>query len=166
MDTYRAIVTKRDTRRFSPDLVDESDLQRILQAGRMAGSAKDEQVNRLLVVTDDDQRARLAKCGKQSAWAAGALVVIAFVVPAEGARPFDYGRMAQNMMVMANSLGLASCPMTFHDEACAREVLGLPDDLVAPMGVAVGRPGPPEEDRPRAPRIPLEELVRWDRWSG
>jgi hypothetical protein len=34
--------------------------------------------------------------------------VIVFVVPAEGGRPSDYGRMAQNMMVTANSLGLAS----------------------------------------------------------
>ncbi len=131
----------------------------------MAGSAKNEQVNRLVVVTDEAQREELASCGKQSDWIRGAPVVIAFVVPAEGGRPFDYGRMAQNMMVTANSLGLASCPMTFHDEECARRVLGLPDDLVAPMGVAVGRPAHADGDRESSPRLTLDELVRWNRWS-
>lgn len=166
MDTYRAVVTKRDTRQFLPDPVDESDLRQILQAGRMAGSAKNEQVNRLLVVTDSGDRQRLAQCGKFADWIASAPVVIVFVVPAEGGRPFDYGRMAQNMMVTANSLGLASCPMTFHDEACARQVLGLPDELTAPMGVAVGKPGGRDPNRKPSPRVPLDELVRWGRWSG
>ncbi len=91
--------------------------------------------------------------------------MIVFVVPAGGGRPFDFGRMAQNMMVMADSLGLASCPMTFHDEDGAGEVLGLPDDLTAPMGLAVGRPGPPDPSRTPSQRIPLEELVQWGRWS-
>lgn len=166
MDTYRAIVTKRDTRQFTPGPVDESDLRRILQAGRMAGSAKNEQVNRLLVVTDEGDRERLAGCGKFADWIPSAPVVIVFVVPAEGARPFDYGRMAQNMMVMANSLGLGSCPMTFHDEECARQVLGLPEELTAPMGVAIGHRGPPDPGRTPSPRIPLDQLVRWGRWSA
>ena len=165
MDTYEAIITKRDSRRFRPDPVADADLRRILQAARMAGSAKNEQVNRLLVVTDEGDRDRLARCGRFASWLPSAPVVIVFVVPADGARPFDYGRMAQNMMVAANAFGLASCPMTFHDEACAREVLGLPDDLTAPMGVAVGHPGEPDASRKSAPRVPLGELVRWGRWS-
>ena len=166
MDTYRAIVTKRDTRTFEDGPVDEDDLRKILEAARMAGSAKNEQVNRLVVVTDAGDRERLSQCGKLAGWIAGAPVVIAFAVPAEGGRPFDYGRMAQNMMVMANSLGLASCPMTFHDADCAREVLGLPDDVTAPMGVAVGRPGAADPDRESSPRVPVDDLVHWGRWSG
>ena len=131
----------------------------------MAGSAKNEQVNRLLVVTDPGDRARLAECGRFARWLPTAPVVIVFVVPAGGGRPFDYGRMAQNMMVTANALGLATCPMTFHDEACARDVLRIPDDLTAPMGVAVGHPGEADENRRSSPRVPLDELVRWGRWS-
>jgi nitroreductase len=69
------------------------------------------------------------------------------------------------MMVMANDLGLASCPMTFHDEACVRDVLDLPDALASPMGVAVGRPGPPDAERKSSPRVPLDQLVRRNRWS-
>jgi nitroreductase len=73
--------------------------------------------------------------------------------------------MAQNMMVAATALGLASCPMTLHDQACARRTLGLPDGLTAPMAVGFGHPAPSGGDRESSPRVPLDELVRWQRWS-
>jgi nitroreductase len=165
MDAYEAIVGKRDTREFTDEAVSEDDLHRILQAGRMAGSAKNSQLNRIVVVTDVDDRARLAGCGKFSDWIARAPVALVLVAPKDGNRPFDHGRMAQNMMVAAHALGLGSCPVTFHDPACVASLLGIPDDHEAPMGVGLGHPAPPGADRQTSPRIPLEELVMRDRWS-
>lgn len=165
MDVYQAIVSKRDTRTFRDEPVAEEDINKVLQAARMAGSAKNEQVNRLIVVTDENDRAKLGECGKLADWVPGAPVVIAIVVPKEGGRPFDMGRMAQNMLVMANSLGLASCPVTFHDQDCVRGLLGIPEDYEAPMGVGIGHPSP-DDDRESAPRIALEELVDWGRWQS
>ena len=43
MEAYRAIVTKRDTRSYEPRPIPDQVLHRILQAGRMAGSAKNAQ---------------------------------------------------------------------------------------------------------------------------
>jgi nitroreductase len=166
MDVYEAIVAKRDTREFTADPVSDEDLQKILQAGRMAGSAKNQQLNRIVVVTDAGDRARLAECGKFAEWIPTAPVVLAIVVPREGGKAFDIGRMAQNIMIAAKGLGLASCPVTFHHEDCVRELLGFPDDHEAPMGVGLGHPAPPKEKRTSAPRIPLEELVDWDRWKA
>jgi nitroreductase len=158
-------VSKRDTRDFREDPVADEDVRKVLQAARMAGSAKNSQRNRVVVVTDADDRATLAKCGRFSEWVAGAPVVFALVTPKDGHRPFDVGRMAQNMLLAAHSLGLASCPVTFHDQDCARRALGLPDDHEAQMGVGIGHPAPPAEDKESSPRIPLDELVSWGRWS-
>jgi nitroreductase len=166
MDAYHAIVSKRDTRSFTAEPVAEEDLTRILQAGRMAGSAKNQQLNRIVVVTDADDRKRLGECGKFADWVPSVPVLLAIVVPKEGGKAFDIGRMAQNMMVAANALGLASCPVTFHNEDCVRELLGFPDDHEAPMGVGIGHPAPPKEKRESSPRIPLDELVDWDRWKA
>lgn len=166
MDVYEAIVDKRDTRSFSPDPVSDEDLHRVLQAGRMAGSAKNQQLNRIVVVTDPDDRATLAESGKFADWVAGAPVVLAIVVPKEGGKAFDIGRMAQNIMVAAHGSGLASCPVTFHDEDRVRDLLGFPDDHEAPMGVGLGHPAPPEEEKESSPRIPLDELVDWGRWKA
>jgi len=166
MDVYEAIVNKRDTRSFSADPVSEEDLNRVLQAGRMAGSAKNQQLNRIVVVTEPDDRAKLAECGKFADWVSSAPVVMAIVVPREGGKAFDIGRMAQNMMVAAHGLGLASCPVTFHREDHVRELLGFPEDHEAPMGVGIGHPAPPEGTKESSPRIPLGELVDWDRWKA
>lgn len=166
MDAYQAIVTKRDTRRFSAEPVADDDLHRILQAGRMAGSAKNQQLNRIVVVTEVADRTALAECGRFSDWIPSAPVVLVIVVPKEGGKAFDIGRMAQNMMVAAQGMGLASCPVTFHHEGCVRELVGFPDDHEAPMGVGIGHPAPAEEKKESAPRIPLDELVDWARWKA
>ncbi len=165
MDVYQAIVTKRDTREFQDEPVAEEDLRKVLQAARMAGSAKNQQLNRLVVVTAAEDRAELARSGKFADWLAGAPAVIVIVVPKEGGKMFDVGRMAQNMLVTAQSLGLASCPVTFHEEDRVRKLLGIPDDYEAPMGVGLGRPAPPDGRRQSSPRIPLDELVHWGRWK-
>lgn len=167
MDVYQAIVTKRDTRDFRDDPVADADVEKVLRAARMAGSAKNQQLNRIIVVTDAGDRAELARCGNFSDWVPRAPVVFVIVVPKEGGKPFDIGRMAQNMLVTAHSLGLASCPVTFHHQDCVRKLLGVPDDHEAPMGVGIGHPAPPADgERRSAPRIPLDELVDRGRWQA
>ena len=167
MDAYEAIVNKRDTRSFTEDPVAEEDVQKVLQAARMAGSAKNQQLNRIIVVTEADDRARLAECGNFADWLPRAPVVFAIVVPTDGGKLFDVGRMAQNMLVTAHSLDLASCPVTFHHQDCVRDLLGIPEDHEAPMGVGIGHPAPADDEkREPSPRIPLDELVDWGRWKS
>jgi nitroreductase len=164
MDAYKAVVTKRDTRSFSGDSVSEESLHRILQAGRMAGSAKNLQPCRFVVLTEQSRKEALAACGSFAAWIPSAPVNIAVVIPADG-REFDAGRAAQNMMVVAHSEGLASCPVTMHDQECALKALGLPDGFRVSIVLAIGPPGPPAP-RPTAARAPLEDVVHKESWRA
>lgn len=163
---YRNILNKRDIRSFSSDPVTDENLRHVLQAGRMAGSAKNSQLNRLIVISDADRRKKLGECGKFSDWVPNAPVVIAIVIPVDGGRMVDVGRMAQNMLLAADALGLASCPVTFQDQDRLRPLLDLPDDLEAPFGVGIGHPGPPDPKRESSPRIALDDLVRYETWSA
>ena len=52
MDAYTCIRTKRDTRLYQSKPIPEQSLRRILQAGRMAGSAKNLQPCRFVVLQD------------------------------------------------------------------------------------------------------------------
>ena len=165
MDVYQAILSKRDTREFRDEPVADEDLHKILQAARMAGSAKNQQLNRIVVVTDPGDRAQLSKCGNFADWVPKAAAIFVLVIPKEGGKQFDVGRMAQNMLVTAHGLGLASCPVTFHHQDCVHELLGIPDDHEAPMGVGVGHPAPSDEPKRSSPRIPLDELADWGRWQ-
>ncbi|MBK9343690.1 MAG: nitroreductase family protein [Dehalococcoidia bacterium] len=62
-ETYDTIVSKRDTRRFSDRPIPPDTLARLVQAARMAGSAKAAQPVRLVLVSDQAQKERLAACG-------------------------------------------------------------------------------------------------------
>lgn len=166
MDAYQALITKRDTRQYLPDAVAGDVLDRVLRAGRMAGSAKNSQVTRIVVVTDPERRRRLTACGDFTAWIDAAPVVLVLVAPTDGIRLFDLGRMAQNLMVAAHDAGLATCPVTFHHQDRLRPVIDLPDDMEGPMAITLGHPGPSDADRPRAPRLPLEDLVHRETWRG
>ena len=166
VDAYQAIITKRDTRQYLPDAVADDVLDRVLRAGRMAGSAKNAQLTRIVVVTEPERRQRLAAGGDFTAWIHTAPVVLVLVAPVEGGRLFDLGRMAQNLMVAAHALGLATCPVTFQHQDRVRPVLDLPADLEGPMGITLGHPAALDPDRPRAPRIPLSDLVHRETWRG
>jgi nitroreductase len=163
MDAYRVIVTKRDTRTYASKPVPEETLHRILQAGRMAGSAKNLQPCRFVVVREQARKEELASCGQFAAYIPTAAVLIAVVIP-EDAREFDAGRAAQNMMLAAWNEGVASCPVTMHDQECARRVLGVPEGHRVAIVLALGYPAPAQEQRPRSPRLPFDEYVHWERW--
>ena len=164
MDTYTCIRTKRDTRAYQSDPISEETLHRILQAGRMAGSAKNLQPCRFVVLREEARKRELASCGQFAGHIVAAPVVVAVVIPNDG-REIDAGRSAQNMMLAAWAEGIASCPVTMHDADCARRVLGLPDthrvSIVLPFAYAA-----PVESRRTSPRVPLDELVHAERWEG
>ena len=164
MDAQQAILTKRDTRSYRRDPVADDDLAAVLKAARMAGSAKNSQLTRLIVATEPDVRKALAGCGDFTSWIPTAPVILVFVVPVEGGRLFDIGRMAQNAMVAAHARGLATCPVTFQHQDKMRDAVGLPPDMEAPMGVTLGYPSAEGPRRPSAPRLPLESLVHRERW--
>ena len=87
-----------------------------------------------------------------------------FTIRFKDGREFDSGRSAQNMMLAAWAEGVTSCPVTMHDAACARRVLGLPETHRVSIVLAFGYPVPGER-RPVSPRLPLDELVHRERWQ-
>ena len=70
---------------------------------------------------------------------------------------------AQNLILTARGLGLGTTFTTFHAaaEAEVRAELGIPDDVLIGVNVAVGWP-----ERAFGPvaRKPVSEVLHWDRW--
>lgn len=166
MDAYEAVVTKRDIRHYTTDPIPDDVLAKVLQAGRMAGSAKNEESNRLIVFRDQEVQDALAASGDFASWIGTSAAIIGIAVPTDSARMFDVGRMAQNMMVVAHSEGLATCPVTLGHQDKARAASGLPDDWEMLMVITMGWPIAEVPDSPlKRKRVPLEDLVRYDRWS-
>lgn len=163
MDAYTCIRTKRDSRSYLEQAISEETLDRILQAGRMAGSSKNTQPWSFIVLRDAARKAELAACGQFAQHVPAAPVVIA-VVLTSGGGDFDAGRAAQNMMLAAWSAGITSCPVAMHDRDCAARVLDLPEDHRVAMVMSFGYPESKESLHRGIPRTPLAELVHHERW--
>lgn len=164
MDAYKAIVTKRDTRAYTKEPIPEEVLMRVLNAGRMAGSAKNRQPVRFVLILDKANMSEIASCGDFSQPLEGATAAIA-VCLAPNESEFDAGRAAQNIMLAAWNEGLASCPCRIHHVECGREKLGLPEGWYVPIVIALGYPDPAVPMSHGRPRKPLEEYVHRERWQ-
>jgi nitroreductase len=138
-DAYRRILRLRAVRVFLPDPLEPSDAEAILEAGRWTGSSKNTQRWGFVAVAGRDALDRLATAGHFTGPLKGAALAVALVRLPEGS-DFDIGRAAQNMMLAAAARGIASCPVTLHDEDRAREVLGVPADHGCRWAIAFGKP--------------------------
>jgi nitroreductase len=164
MNAYKAIIGKRDRREYQSKPVADDVVHRILQAGRMAGSSSNSQPLRFVVLRDLSQKEKLAPAGPGTAPLVRAPLAIVICLE-KGRRDFDVGRAAQNMMVAAWADGVHSCPIGLREDEITRPALEIPDEYAAAIGVAFGYPsGEASTGRASGPRLPMEELVHWERW--
>ena len=162
MDAYTCIISKRDTRAYAEKPIPPEALGRILQAGRMAGSSKNTQLWRFVLLEERARKEELTACGQFAAHILSAPVVVAIVMPKES-RDFDAGRSAQNMMLAAWAEGITSCPVAMHDQECAQRVLNVPEGHRVSIVIAFAYP-PAAPRAPGVPRVPLDELVHHGSW--
>jgi nitroreductase len=170
---WGAIARKRAIRSFASRPLEPAHLDRILRAGRRAGSSKNSQRWAFIVCRDRAHLEALSKVGPWAGHLAGAAVGIALVTPdpnvvdAPLSVLFDLGQAAENMMLAAWELGIGSVPATVYDHALARELLGYPADRHCEFLLSFGYPADPVDlTRPAKAggRTPLEDLVHEERW--
>ena len=167
MDAYLAVVSKRELRSYDARPIDGDTQRRILEAGRVAGSSKNRQARRFVVLRDADLVQRAAACVYAADNVLGAALVVAVVVGGKGPTAFDAGRAAQNMMLAASNEGVGSCPNGIADGAALQEVVGHDDGEQVATVLTFGYPVTPrdperlsaEEWIARADRKPYEDVV-------
>jgi len=166
VDTYLAVASKRDWRSYAERPVPLDVQLRILDAGRVSGSAVNRQPWRFVVVVGEAwKRALAATVYSPRNIETAALVVV--VVTEEGGRAFDVGRAVQNMMLTAWNDGVVSCPNGMPDAAAAADALGLEGDLLPVIILSIGYPRrdlaptskSAEEWSGEANRLVLDEVV-------
>jgi nitroreductase len=172
MDTWTATRTKRVIRRFEDRPLAPDHLDRILEAGRHAGSSKNQQRWDFIVVEDRARLRELAAVGPYASHLGGAAVAVALVTPDPRVSRslsilWDLGAAAQNMMLAGWELGIGSCPATVYEPALARELLGYPADRSCEYILSFGYPADPADlNRPpkAGGRRALSEVVHRARW--
>ena len=168
MDAYLAVASKREVREYEDRPLEHASERRIIEAGRVAGSSKNRQGRRFVIVRDDGIREEVASSVWNGDNVRGAAFVVAIVVGAKGPTSFDAGRAAQNMMLAASSDAIGSCPNGIADAAALQAAIGHDDTEQVATVLTFGYPATPrdaerlsaEEWIARADRKPYEEIVQ------
>ena len=157
MDTWLAIASKRDERRYASEPIPDDVVTRILDAGRLTGSSMNRQPWEFVVVSNRDELAEAVYAPDNLRTAALAIAIVCD-------RALDAGRVAQNMMLAAWNEGVVSCPNGIRDEEAAARVVGALPAIVLSFGHPATPRDPlqrtPEEWSARAKRKPLDEVAR------
>ena len=169
MQTWEAIVSRRNVRSFSGRPVAAADLDQILEAGRRSPSSQNWQPWDFILVTDREQLRQLARVWRGAGHVADSAATIVVVAPAADNEfhraQFDLGQATMAMTLAAADLGIGSCHAGVADMGLARELLGLPGDRDWAFLVSLGYPA----DRPLTPiknpkRRPFDDVVHRGRW--
>ncbi len=167
---FRNVVKNRYTcKKYSDRKVESEKLQAILEAGRLAPTAKNLQEQRVYVVTGEESLSKIDSV-TPCRYGAPAVLVVAFdknnVFTYPGGK-YDSGAedaaiVATHMLLAAADQGVDSCWVNFMDPDRLAQVLGLPDSekilMLLDLGYAAEGAGPLPN---HASRKPLSETVRY-----
>jgi nitroreductase len=157
VETFLAIASKRDERRYDGRPVADEHVARILDAGRLSGSSRNTQNWQFVVVSDTGALADTVYAPENVATAG---LVVAIVGEAG---MFDVGRCAQNMMLAAWDIGVVSCPNGIRDPEKAAEIAGGEVKMILSFGYPQRELNvearSAEEWSALAKRKPLDDLV-------
>lgn len=159
-NTYEFILNLRAIRDYTDEPVSREHLEQILEAARWTGSSKNTQNWSFLVFTDRDQLDHLARGGNFTDPIRNATAAIVLVKEPDGYE-FDIGRAAQNIMLAAKAIGVASCPITLHIPDEITDLLRLSDGQSVRYAVALGYPTAGAAPRKFGGRKDTQRLVRW-----
>jgi len=165
MDALTAIASRHSTRSFKHDPVSREQLETIVNAGRHAPTARDEQPWQFVMVSESTARKRLAELTEgHDPFIADAPVCIAVFCKAGKYFLEDGCAAAENMLIAATALGLQSCWVAGDKKPYAEAVgtlLFAPENmrLVALLVIGHGTAG----GQPSA-RRPLAEVLHWERF--
>src|SRR4051812_45724456 len=164
MDAFLAIVSRREGRDYDGRELPEDSRRRILEAGRLAGSSRNRQQRRFVVLSDG---AAVAEAVWSPENVLGAAFVVAIVVSGKGPLALDAGRAAQNMLLAAHNEGIGSCPNGVSDAEAAGRCAGVKEGEQVAAILTFGYPARPrdperrsaEEWIARADRLPFDDVV-------
>jgi nitroreductase len=168
---FQELIRKRySARAYKPDAVEEDKLGRILEAARLAPTAANRQPFRVIVIRTKGREEELRRIYGRNWFIQAPLVLAVCALPAESwVRKADGWNAAEvdatiamtHVVLAAAEEGLGTCWIAAFDPVAAREVLGLPPDVIPSAFTPLGYPA---DNATAKKRRPLGEFIRRDRW--
>ncbi len=170
MHVFEAIKSRRSIRSFLDRPIEEEKLLRVLEAGRLAPSAKNLQEWKFVVVRDRELRKKVAVAANNQHFIAEAPVIIVgcatlvdyVMTCGQYAYPIDLTIAMDHMALQAVEEGLGTCWIGAFKENEVKRILQIPEQIrivqIFPLGY-------PKTIPPPRKRKNLDEIACYDKWS-
>ncbi len=171
MDIYEVIRLRKAVRSYQDLPVEKEKLERVLDAARLAPSARNMQEWRFIVVRARETREALRDAANNQAFVAEAPIVIAGCANksdhvmrcGQPSYPIDVAIATAHLVLAAAAEGLGTCWIGAFDENEVRRILMIPSDIRVVELLTLGYPT--DSAAAAKNRLPLREIVRYDRWT-
>ena len=164
------IKNRYSVRSYQQRAVEKEKLLAVLEAARVAPSAKNFQEWRFVVVQDRETRLKLMAAANNQAFVGEAAVVIACCATnvdykmrcGQYSYPIDLAIAIDHMTLQAVEEGLGTCWVGSFYEDQVKTILGIPADIKVVELLALGYP----KDSPRPKnRLPLDKIACFGKWQ-
>ena len=173
MEISDTIKTRRSIRSFKKDPVPDELIQQIIEAGAFAPSSHNTQPWEFIIIKDKCTIEKLSKAHEWSTHLSCAPVVI---VACGNLKKRDHvfpcmisvTLAVENMLLMINSLGLATCWTYIHNpelpeaEKNVKETLDLPDHIIPLCMLPVGYPSTTPKNKKI---VKTEKIIHHEKYS-
>jgi nitroreductase len=168
MTVLEAIRKRYSCRAYQDKNIEKEKLSQILEAARLAPSAKNMQDWRFVVVTDKEKKHKLVEAANNQTFIENAgAIIVACSVSSEVMRcgqavgPIDVAIALEHICLQAAQLGLATCWIGSFYPDKVRPIVGIPQDVAIIELMALGYPA----DKQKEPkREPMEKIVCYENW--
>jgi nitroreductase len=164
MDVFEGIRTLLAVRRYQDRPVSETIVRKILEAGRLTGSAMNLQPWHFIVIQDRETLRRLGALARSGPYTAEAPLAIVVAVDKTGYAVSDASRAIHSMLLTAWSEGVGSNWVGFGGLEKVNALLGIPVQLdvlaILPFGYPTDKIG-----RGKKNRKPLKAVAHRERYG-
>jgi nitroreductase len=168
MAVLEAIRKRYSCRAYQDKAIEQEKLNIVLEAARLAPSAKNLQDWRFVVVTDKEKKHKLVEATNNQTFIENAgAIIVACSVSSEVMRcgqavgPIDVAIALEHICLQAAPLGLATCWIGSFYPDKVRPIVGIPQNVAIIELMALGYPA----DKQKEPkREPMEKIVCYENW--
>lgn len=178
----KVIANRKSTRKFlkNTTITDEQILQ-MIESARLAPSGNNTQPWNFLIIKNEETKSALAKADGNQMWMVDAPVFIACVADIRSRIKDntqiivneennllelkqiirDTAIATEHLILTAEYLGFDTCWTAEYNQDDIRPILGIPQDKYVVAIVPIGKSA---ANNNAAPKRPLEEIIRYEKW--
>ena len=172
MDFLELAKERYSCRKFKDERITKEELDKILEAGRVAPTARNYQPQRTLVIEKEDDLAKFDECSPCRFGAKTVLLVFYDITESwkraangEECGLVDGSIILTHYMLEASSIGIGSTWVGHVDPARVKELFDIPENYYFVSALPLGYPADDVEVNPRHfERKELKETVSFDRF--